>query len=227
MDRDELTFPGAEFFLTGAVEAAQSLLGCYLLSETPNPAGGPPIITGGRIVETEAYTATDPASHSYNGETVRKGSMFREGGTLYVYLIYGVHYCLNVVVGPEGIGEAVLLRALEPIWGVREMARRRGIGEHRSAGGGASPTASRRSGTPRGLRGIADGPGKVARALGVTAGEDGISLLAGPVRLLLPRESLPSERIIATHRVGISKAARKHWRFVDRDSSLLSRRLRR
>lgn len=224
MNPHDLPLPGAEFFLTDAVEAAQRLLGCYLLSETPHDSpGGAPVITGGRIVETEAYTAGDPASHSYSGRSARNGSMFAAGGTLYVYLIYGVHHCLNVVVGPEGTGEAVLLRSIEPIWGVKEMARRRGIALRVERKERLHPYE-----TPEGrqLRGIADGPGKIAQALSVSGAEDGTSLVSGPVRLLLPKEPLSAERIVATHRIGITKAARNYWRFLDRDSDLLSRKLR-
>ena len=207
MRLEDLHPPKADFFYRGAVEVAQALLGTYLISEI----GG--VTTGGRIVETEAYTDDDPASHSFSGPRERNSSMFQTGGTLYVYLIYGVHYCLNVVTGPAGVGEAVLLRAIEPEWGVKEMARRRGKA-------GTTQKVSRRPG-----QGLGDGPGKIAQALGVTIDEDRSSLLDGPVRLLLPREPMPEERIIATHRIGISKAARMHRRFVDSESKLLSKKV--
>jgi DNA-3-methyladenine glycosylase len=209
MEPGDLETPGRAFFAREAVTVAQELLGTYLISSL----GG--VTVGGRIVETEAYTADDPASHSYPGPTARNGSMYREGGTLYVYLIYGVHYCLNVVTGPAGTGEAVLLRAFEPVWGVKAMARRR-------RGEGAPEDLSNE---PRTLRGIADGPGKIAQALGVSAGEDGSSLLEGPVQIMLPSEPLAPERILATHRIGITKAARMHRRFVDAGSSLLSKKV--
>ncbi|MFP4301915.1 MAG: DNA-3-methyladenine glycosylase [Spirochaetaceae bacterium] len=207
MRLQDLHPPEAAFFSRGAVEIAQRLLGTYLISEI----GG--VTTGGRIVETEAYTADDPASHSFPGPRERNSSMFQAGGTLYVYLIYGVHYCLNVVTGAAGAGEAVLLRAIEPVWGANEMARRRG------------KAASSDSETRMPSRGIGDGPGKIAEALGVTAEQDGSSLLHGPVRILLPPEPMPSERIIATHRIGITRAARMHRRFVDGESELLSKKV--
>lgn len=210
MELGDLPRPQRDFFTRDAVTVAQELIGTYLVSEVGGSA------VGGRIVETEAYTSNDPASHSFPGPTARNGSMYMAGGTLYVYLIYGVHYCLNVVTGPKGIGEAVLLRAVEPIWGVSVMAHRRGVaGRQRFQG----------TEEPRRLRGIADGPGKIAQALGVTAREDGSSLLNGPVRILLPPEPLSPGRIVATHRIGITKAARMHRRFVDAESSLLSKKV--
>lgn len=211
MELEELQSPDPVFFTRDAVTVAQELLGTYLISHLDG------ISLGGRIVETEAYTADDPASHSYPGPTARNGSMYQVGGTLYVYLIYGVHYCLNVVTGPAGVGEAVLLRAIEPIWGVREMARRR---QGKVSGPGASA-----GGEGTTLRGIADGPGKIAQALGVTTAEDGSSLLQGPVRIMLPPIPMAPDRIVATHRIGITKAARMHRRFVDAESSLLSKKL--
>jgi len=213
MEIEELRTPKREFFTRDAVTLAQELLGSYLVSFVGGSA------VGGRIVETEAYTADDPASHSYPGPTARNGSMYLTGGTLYVYLIYGVHYCLNVVTGPAGRGEAVLLRAIEPVWGVTEMARRRRKEEQAKKG------AEGVSHIPRRLKGMADGPGKIAQALGVTAAEDGTSLIEGPVRILLPPEPLSRERIIATHRIGITKAARMHRRFVDAESNLLSKKV--
>lgn len=213
MELADLRKPGRDFFCRDAITVAQELLGAFIISSV----GG--VTAGGRIVETEAYTADDPASHSYPGRTARNGSMYMAGGTLYVYLIYGVHYCLNVVTGVEGIGEAVLLRAFEPIWGVKEMARRRRVGIARG-GSGAEVTE-----TPRSFRGIADGPGKIAQALGVTGREDGSSLLEGPVRIMLPPEAMAPGRIVATHRIGITKAARMHRRFVDAESGLLSKKV--
>lgn len=208
MDMAKLRTPGAEFFARRAVEVAQALLGSYLVSEI----GGS--TTGGRIVETEAYTSDDPASHSFPGRTERNSSMFHAGGTLYVYLIYGVHYCLNVVTGPSGVGEAVLLRSFEPVWGVSNMARRRGRKVTDTSDHAVGP-----------VRGIADGPGKIAQALGVTAREDDSSLLDGPVRILLPEEPMAQDQIIATHRIGITKAACMHRRFVDGKSKLLSKKV--
>jgi DNA-3-methyladenine glycosylase len=131
-----------EFYLQPTVEAARALLGHWLVVYHPG-AGW----VGGRIVEAEAYTQDDPASHSYRGRTERNAAMFGPPGTAYVYLIYGVHECFNAVCQPEGVGEAVLIRALEPTLGVEWMIRHRG---HRP------------------LTMLCRGPGNLCRALGIT-----------------------------------------------------------
>jgi DNA-3-methyladenine glycosylase len=141
--------------------------------------------------EVEAYVGEiDPASHSYRGETPRNRSMFQEAGTLYVYRSYGIHWCMNVVTGEVGVAHAVLLRGGRPVAGEEEMIRRRGRADH-----------------------LADGPGKLTQALGVTGDHDGTSLLDGPVRLV-PAEPPEGSRIVTTPRIGISKAVERPWRFV-------------
>jgi DNA-3-methyladenine glycosylase len=106
----------------------------------------------GRIVEVEAYTSDDPASHCYRGRTPRNAVMFGPPGRLYVYFSYGMHHCVNIVTGDEGDGQAVLLRAVEPIDGVDVMRSRRGAVPHRS---------------------LADGPGKLTQALGLDLTDNG------------------------------------------------------
>ena len=141
-----------------AVELAAELLGARLVHDAPDGA------VGGRIVEVEAYRGPeDLAAHSARGRTARNAVMFGPPGHLYVYLIYGLHHCLNVVAGPGDKPEAVLIRALEIDEG-RDIARRR-RGER----------------VPE-LR-LASGPGNVGQALGVDRGHNGIDLLTGPVRL--------------------------------------------
>lgn len=144
-----------------------------------------------RLVETEAYAgAVDPASHAFNGKTARNASMFGPPGTLYVYRSYGIHWCMNVVVRESGTAHAVLLRSGEPTVGVATMERRRGRSDH-----------------------LADGPGKLAQALGVSGDHDGSSLERGPVRLV--PDALPAGyRVDATSRIGISRATDRLWRFV-------------
>ena len=145
------------------------------------------------INEVEAYGGTeDSASHAYRGRTVRNGSMFREPGTLYVYRSYGVHWCANIVTGPEGEASAVLLRGGAPTVGVAVMERRRGRSDH-----------------------LSDGPGKVCAALGITGDHDGTSVIDGPVRLI--RGVLPGGTAIDSGpRVGITTAVDRPWRFVAR-----------
>jgi DNA-3-methyladenine glycosylase len=150
---------------------------------------------GGRVTEVlltevEAYGGSDDAaSHAYKGLTERNGSMFGPPGTLYVYRSYGVHWCANVATGPEGTGRAVLLRGGEPLEGKAVMQLRRGRIDQ-----------------------LTDGPGKLAQALGIDGTHDGTDLLTGPVRLLPRMIDVPS--IVATPRVGISKAKERPWRFV-------------
>ena len=165
------------------VAAARGLLGRRLRSEI----GG--VACELVLTEVEAYGgADDPASHGSGGRTLRNASMFRAGGTLYVYRSYGMHWCLNAVTGPVGEPAAVLLRGGRPVLGEEHMRRRRSRLDH-----------------------LCDGPGKLAQALGVTGEQDGSSLLEGPVRLV--GEPAAGRRIAAGPRVGITRAAERPWRF--------------
>jgi DNA-3-methyladenine glycosylase len=147
-------------------------------------------ITEVAINETEAYAGDeDPASHAFNGETARNQAMFGPPGTLYVYRSYGMHWCMNVVVREEGVAHAVLLRGGVITRGEPAIRRRRGRTDH-----------------------LVDGPGKLCQALGVTGDHDGTSLETGPVRLT--PGGAPAGTILATPRIGISKAVERPWRFV-------------
>jgi DNA-3-methyladenine glycosylase len=164
---------------------ARALLGARL---TTSVGGVPTAIV---INEVEAYGGTDdPASHAYRGRTGRNASMFGPAGTLYVYRIYGMHWCANVVAGPAEVPGAVLVRGGIPVSGHAVMTARRGREDH-----------------------LTDGPGKVCAALAITGNEDGTSLIAGPVRLETPVRR-PDLRIEATPRIGISVATDLPWRFV-------------
>jgi DNA-3-methyladenine glycosylase len=169
----------------GAVDAARSLLGWTLLVHG----------IGGEIVETEAYEADDPASHSYPGPTRRNRSMFGPSGRLYVYRSYGIHWCANVVTGREGEGAAVLLRALQPTHGLDVMRERRGVEDDRL---------------------LCTGPGRLTQALAIGGERDGAWLDQPPFQLL-PPSATPLE-VDVTRRVGISKAVDRPWRFVVRGS---------
>ena len=166
-------------------------------------AGG--IARAGRIVEVEAYGAgRDPASHAHRGPTPRNASMFGPPGTLYCYRSYGVHTCANVVTGVEGQGEAVLVRALEPVIGTDEMF------------------AVRRA--ARDERDLASGPGKLCEALGIDLGDDGTDLLAASSRVvLLAGETIVSGKIASGRRIGITRAVELPWRFWVADSPWVSR----
>ena len=162
---------------------APALLGTVLVVER----GG--VLVAGRIIETEAYTADDPASHSFRGRTSRNEVMFGPAGHLYVYRSYGIHWCANVVTGADGDGQAVLLRAVDPVEGVDEMLRRRG------------------------RRPLADGPGKLCQAFGVDGDDDGTDLCGpGPIRIL-DGGAGPPVVPVAGPRVGITKAVDTPWRF--------------
>lgn len=200
------TVPSGGFFLRPATSLAPALLGCLLMMDDPEPAA----VASGIIVETEAYTQDDPASHSRAGRTARNASMFLEGGRAYVYFIYGMHCCFNVSAGPAGAGEAVLVRALEPVGGIPLMESRRGL--HGS------------------IRGLTDGPAKLCQALGITRSHDGADLfgrgggVCGP-RILLPEAAAPVE-YGESSRIGVSRARERPWRFYLPGSPFLSRRSR-
>jgi DNA-3-methyladenine glycosylase len=152
------------------------------------------VVVAGRIVETEAYTRTDPASHSFNGMTARNAVMFGPPGRLYVYLSYGIHRCANVVTGADGDGQAVLLRAIVPTVGLATIrSRRRG----------------------RSDRDLANGPGKLCEALGIGLDDDGVDVTASAIRIL-DDGTRPLDPIIGP-RVGLAKAVDTPWRFRSRE----------
>ncbi|MEN8113988.1 MAG: DNA-3-methyladenine glycosylase [Actinomycetota bacterium] len=175
-----------ETLLAGDVlSAAPALLGCRIRTEFDGA------VTEIVVNDVEAYAgASDPASHAYRGRTARNAAMYGPPGTLYVYRSYGVHWCMNIVVGDEGDPSAVLLRGGVPTIGVDVMEERRGRSDH-----------------------LADGPGKLCEALGVDGTYDGSSILDGPVRLLPPAGEVTGE-IRATTRVGITRATDRPWRFL-------------
>lgn len=171
------------------VVAAPALLGTWLVRDLPDGQR-----LAGRIVETEAYAAEiDPACHAYKRETDRNRAMFGPAGNAYVYLIYGMHYCINVVTDAPGRGSAVLIRALAPTLGVDEMARRRGL--------------------PAGSKQLTNGPGKLCQAMGIDRALDHLPL-TGPGEISLWRPDgleLPFE---TSPRIGISQAVDWLWRFT-------------
>ncbi len=143
------------------------------------------------ITETEAYAGDlDPASHAFNGRTPRNLAMYGAAGTVYVYRSYGIHWCMNVVAGIEGLPHAVLIRGGEP-----------------SAGREAMETRRRRRDN------LTNGPGKLCEALGVTGALDGADLRKPPLKLV-PGPGLGERSVVRTTRIGISKAADLPWRFI-------------
>lgn len=169
-------------------------------------------VTSGRIVETEAYLAEgDPGCHAHRGPTRRNASMFMAAGTVYVYRIYGLHHCFNIVSGRAGRGEAVLVRALEPRRGQLEMARRRGLSRSGARG------QSHERGSGRAYRGLADGPGKLVEALGIRPDDDGTQIDGGRFTLTPAAAPIAAHRLRVTRRIGLGKAEDLALRFVVRD----------
>lgn len=156
----------------------------------------------GRIVETEAYNQDDEASHTYKGKSKRNEAMFMEGGHLYVYFTYGCHFCANVVAGPFGYGSGVLLRAVEPLGGIPLMQQARGKED---------------------IHQLCSGPGKLAQAFGIDKKLYGIDLTSSSSVLSIKDDGF-SGLVIATTRIGISKAQEKPWRFVLDESSFVSKK---
>ncbi len=177
-----------DFYAQPVDDVAQGLIGVTLT------VGG----VGGIIVETEAYDAADPASHSFAGRTARNAAMFGPVGHAYVYRIYGLHHCLNIVCGRPG--SAVLIRAIEPQHGIDSMLERRGIA--------------------RPIRELCAGPGRLCAALGIDMALDGASLDRPPF-LLEDTDTVPD--IMTGPRIGITKATDRPRRFGLRSSPWLSR----
>ncbi len=159
-------------------------------------------LLSGRIVEVEAYHQQgDASSHSSRGRGARNEVMFRPGGHLYVYFTYGMHFCMNVVTEAEGVGAAVLLRAVEPLEGIEIMRLHRGEGKKD--------------------RDLASGPAKLCQAFGVGREENGL-LLDGSIVGIADAPALPPRRILATSRVGISRSRELPWRFLAAGSPWVS-----
>ncbi len=180
------------FFDRSVHEVAPDLIGATLLFNG----------VGGRIVEIEAYHHTDPAAHSYGGQTPRNAVMFGPPGYAYVYRSYGIHWCLNFVCEAAGSASAVLIRALEPTAGIAAMRRRRGVPE---------------------LRDLCSGPGKLCQAMGVSIRHNGLPLDRAPFELRA-RDGVAD--VTAGVRIGITKAADLPWRYGLSGSKFLSKPFR-
>jgi DNA-3-methyladenine glycosylase len=180
------------FFDRSVHKVAPELIGATLF------VGG----VGGAIVEVEAYHHTDPAAHSFRGPTPRNAIMFGPPGFAYVYRSYGIHWCVNFVCEEEGSASAVLIRALEPMQGLRAMRQRRGLQDERT---------------------LCSGPGKLCEALGVTHRQNGLPLDRAPFELRA-RNGTPG--VLTGARIGITKAADKLWRYGLKGSPFLSKPFR-
>ncbi len=184
---------GHEFYERPVLEVARDLIGCRVVHGR----------TGGVIVETEAYHHSEPASHAFVGLTPRTGTLFGPPGRAYVYRSYGIHAMLNAVCEPEGVGAAVLIRALSPTTGLGLMRRRRG-GIERD-------------------QDLCSGPGKLTQALAIELDLNGTDLAGGPVSVLGATAEWSEPRILVGPRVGITQAAGLPWRFAAAGDANVSR----
>lgn len=180
------------FFDRSVHKVAPDLIGATLLIDG----------VGGIIVEVEAYHHTDPAAHSFNGETPRNRVMFGPPGYAYVYRSYGIHWCLNFVCEPEGSASAILIRALEPMVGLDQMRRHRGIEDERQ---------------------LCSGPGKLCQALDISIAHNGRPLDAAPIEI---HQRSGQVDIVKDVRIGITKAADLPWRYGLRGSRFVSKPFR-
>lgn len=195
---DSTFLPQRSFYAGPTEEVARALLGTVLVHDSPQG------LVAGRIVETEAYLGeNDPAAHSSAGLTPRTQVIFGPPGHAYVYAIYGLHRCLNVVAEPAGRPGCVLVRALEPLCGLEAMRTRR-------------PRAQR-------AHGLANGPGKLTAAMAIGMPQNGADLLDGPLTIRVFRRARPVP-MRATPRIGITKATDLALRFLIADNEFVSRR---
>ena len=171
-----------EFYDRPVLEVAPDLVGCVVSHGD----------LSGVIVETEAYHQIEPACHAYVGLTPRTETLFGPPGRAYVYRSYGIHAMLNAVCEPEGVGAAVLIRALAPIAGVAEMRRRRGWED---------------------VEDLCSGPGKLTQALGVQLSENGTDLAAGSIRIAPRPPDWRDPPLLTGRRVGITRGLELPWRF--------------
>jgi len=192
------------FFLQPTLRVARALLGKILVHDTPDGRAS------GRIVEVEAYRGpADRAAHSRGGHrSPRNEAMWGLGGHAYVYFVYGMHFCMNVVTQPPGRPEAVLIRALEPLDGIELMRRRRGVGDDAPAWR------------------LCRGPGALCRALGITRAQNAADLTQGAF-VILDAPPVPAAQVIRTPRIGVDYAgthATRPWRLALRGTAAVSGR---
>jgi DNA-3-methyladenine glycosylase len=177
------------FFARSVHAVAPELVGAVLIVDG----------AGGVIVEVEAYDHEDPACHGFGGRTERNAAMFGPPGRAYVYRSYGMHWCLNMVCEPEGVASAVLIRAIEPTFGIETMQARRGLRDPRL---------------------LCAGPGRLCQALGITRAHDRAPLDAPPFEILARVGEVP---LAIGPRIGITKAADRPWRYGLAGSRFLSK----
>jgi len=191
------------FYRRELLIVARELLGKVLVKSSDKE------ILAGKIVEVEAYHGDiDEAAHSYGGITKRNEIMFEAGGYLYVYFTYGAHHCCNVVTGKKGQGTAVLIRAVEPIFGLNKMIKNR---------------FGRKLKSDKEIFNLTSGPGKVCQAFKFDRMHSGIKL-TGEEIFILDGEKIKSKNIGISKRIGITRSVELPWRFFIKDNPFLSRK---
>jgi DNA-3-methyladenine glycosylase len=185
------------FYLRPTLQVAKELLGLFLIRKEGRHT------FAGRIVEVEAYLGSgDPASHAYRGRTPRNAVMFMEGGHLYVYFTYGMHFCANVVTEGVGTGHAVLLRAVEPVKGIVQMRKNRGTED---------------------VHTLCSGPARLCQAFAINRKDNGTDLCSTRIWIGREKEKTLEHGVGRTTRVGISKGRQHRWRLFIKDSPFVSK----
>jgi len=181
---------------------AKNLLGYTFIHESDEGK------TAGIIVETEAYLQDDPACHAYRKKSVRNAPMFGKAGTIYVYQIYGMHFCVNISTNQEDVGEAVLIRALEPTEGLDLMEERRL--KHSKL-------------TQMKLKDLCSGPGKLVQAMGINKNMNDWHILDSGLKIIPPKTEMADSDIITTTRIGITQGADLPYRFYIKGNKFVSK----
>jgi DNA-3-methyladenine glycosylase len=185
-----------EFYLQPTLKIARELLGKVIVRKLGDK------ILAGKIVETEAYIGEDdPASHAFGGQTQGNKIMYLQGGHAYVYFTYGMHYCFNVVTEREGFPSAVLIRAVEPIYGIELMKRFRGVED---------------------IYNLTNGPAKFCQAFKIDKRFNGVSLLGDEIFISRPLMEEKFE-VGRSERIGIKSGLDKKWRFFIKDNPFVSK----
>jgi DNA-3-methyladenine glycosylase len=193
----------SDFFKTDTITLSKKLLGCYLKHTSPEG------ITIGRIVETEGYISNDPANHAFRGMTSRTRVMYGEPGHAYIYFTYGMYYCFNITSGEKGVGEGVLIRALEPIEGIPLMQQRR---------------------QKENIRDLCSGPAKLVIAMGIKPEQYGHDMTQEPLILLSPdyyqaeQQNILEKDIVTTTRIGVSQGREMPLRFYIKNCPFISKK---
>ncbi len=203
MQIDESQKLTRNFYLNDTLEVAYGLLGKIFVRKIGE------IYLTGKIVETEAYIGEiDESAHSFKGKTKRNSVMFDEGGHLYVYFTYGMYFCANVVTGKKDVGNAVLLRAMEPINGIEIFAQNR---------------FEKTNLSEKEKRNLLNGPAKICMAFEINKNNNGTDLLGDEI-FILDAPKIERSKVTVSERVGISKSKDLPWRFFISDNKFLSRK---